>query len=62
MLQQELLFSTKGVLVQNNAIIYGLTLYLGLYNYPSSHTDDVIYCKSMDKTQFRNIWIKKTVI
>jgi hypothetical protein len=42
MLQQELLFSTKGVLVQNNAIIYGLTLYLGLYNYPSSHTDDVI--------------------
>jgi hypothetical protein len=58
MLQQELLFSTKGVLVQNNAIIYGLTLYLGLYNYPSSHTDDVISLQGC-KTQFRNIWIRK---
>jgi hypothetical protein len=46
MLQQELIVFHKGVLVQNT-IIYGLTLYLGLYNYPSSHTDDVI-STSMD--------------
>lgn len=50
----------NGVLVQNNATINGLTLYIGLHNYPSAHGDDVIHLQDHgNKTQFRNIWIRK---
>lgn len=50
----------NGVLVQNNETINGLTLYVGLHNYPSSHGDDVISLQDHDsKNQFRNIWIRK---
>jgi hypothetical protein len=50
----------NGVLVQNNATISGLTLYIGLHNYPSPHGDDVIALQEHGcKTQFRNIWIRK---
>ena len=50
----------NGVLVQNNTTINGLTLYIGLHNYPSSHGDDVISLQDHDsKNQFRNIWIRK---
>lgn len=50
----------NGVLVQNNTTINGLTLYIGLHHYPSSHGDDVISLQDHDnKTQFRNIWIRK---
>lgn len=50
----------NGVLVQNNVTINGLTLYIGLHNYPSAHGDDVISLQDHgNKTQFRNIWIRK---
>lgn len=50
----------NGVLVQNNTTINGLTLYIGLHNYPSAHGDDVISLQDHDsKNQFRNIWIRK---
>lgn len=50
----------NGVLVQNNATINGLTLYIGLHNYPNSHGEDVIKLQDHgNRTQFRNIWIRK---
>ncbi len=49
----------NGVLVQNNSTIAGLTLYIGLHNYPEAHGDDVIHLQDHNnKTQFRNIWIR----
>ncbi len=50
----------NGVLVQNNATINGNTYYIGLHNYPSAHGDDVISLQDHNnKTQFRNIWLRK---
>ncbi len=50
----------NGVLVQNNSTINGNTYYIGLHDYPSAHGDDVISLQDHDnKTQFRNIWIRK---
>ncbi len=50
----------NGVLVQNNTVINGITYYTGLHNYPSAHGDDVITLQDHgNKTQFRNIWIRK---
>ena len=50
----------NGVLVQNNATINGITYYVGLHDYPSAHGDDIIFLQDHgNKTQFRNIWIRK---
>jgi hypothetical protein len=50
----------NGVLIQNNTTINGLTLYIGLHNYPEAHGEDVISLQDHgNKTQFRNIWIRK---
>lgn len=50
----------NGVLIQNNVTINGLTLYIGLHNYPAAHGEDVISLQDHDcKTQFRNIWIRR---
>lgn len=50
----------NGVVVQNNTTINGLTLYVGLHNYPEAHGDDVISLQDHgNKTQFRNVWIRK---
>lgn len=50
----------NGVVVQNNTTILGLTLYIGLHNYPEAHEDDVIRLQDHgNPTQFRNIWIRK---
>ena len=50
----------NGVLVQNNVTINGITYYIGLHNYPEAHGDDVISLQDHgNKTQFRNIWIRK---
>ncbi len=50
----------NGVVVQNNTTINGLTQYIGLHDYPSSHGDDVISLQDHgNKTQFRNIWLRK---
>ncbi|SDE63062.1 protein of unknown function [Pricia antarctica] len=50
----------NGVLVQNNTTINGNTYYIGLHNYPSAHGDDVISLQDHgNKTQFRNIWLRK---
>lgn len=50
----------NGVVVQNNATINGLTLYIGLHNYPAAHGEDVISLQDHScKTQFRNIWIRR---
>lgn len=50
----------NGVLVQNNATINGLTQYIGLHDYPEAHGNDVIALQDHgNKTQFRNIWVRK---
>ena len=50
----------NGVVVQNNTTINGLTLYMGLHNYPESHGEDVISHQDHGcKTQFRNIWLRR---
>ena len=50
----------NGVLIQNNVTITGLTNYIGLHTYPEAHGDDVISLQDHNnKTQFRNIWIRK---
>lgn len=50
----------NGVLIQNNTTINGLTLYIGLHHYPAAHGDDVIHLQDHgNKTQFRNIWLRK---
>lgn len=50
----------NGVLVQNNATINGLTLYIGLHNYAETHGEDVISLQDHgNKNQFRNIWLRK---
>ena len=50
----------NGVLVQNNTVINGITYYIGLHDYPSAHGDDVISLQDHgNKTQFRNIWLRK---
>ncbi|MFS0488990.1 DUF1080 domain-containing protein [Leadbetterella byssophila] len=50
----------NGVLVQNNVTINGLTLYIGLHNYPEAHGEDVISLQDHgNKTQFKNIWIRR---
>lgn len=50
----------NGVLVQNNVTINGLTLYIGVHHYPDAHGEDVISLQDHgNKTQFRNIWIRR---
>ena len=50
----------NGVLVQNNTTILGLTNYIGLHMYPEAHGEDVIHLQDHgNKTQFRNIWIRR---
>lgn len=50
----------NGVLVQNHSVINGNTYYIGLHDYPEAHGDDVISLQDHgNKTQFRNIWIRK---
>ena len=50
----------NGVVVQNDATIHGLTLYIGLHNYPEAHGEDVIALQDHGtKVQFRNIWIRR---
>lgn len=50
----------NGVVVQDNTTINGLTLYIGLHNYPESHGEDVISLQDHgNKNQFRNIWLRK---
>lgn len=50
----------NGVLVQNNTTILGLTNYIGLHMYPEAHGDDIIALQDHgNKTQFRNIWLRK---
>ncbi|MEO2073348.1 MAG: DUF1080 domain-containing protein [Zunongwangia sp.] len=50
----------NGVVVQNNTTIQGLTLYIGLHNYPEAHEEDVIALQDHGtKVQFRNIWVRK---
>ncbi len=50
----------NGVVIQNNTTINGLTLYIGLHNYPEAHGEDVISLQDHgNKTQYRNIWLRK---
>ena len=50
----------NGVLVQNNTTILGLTLYIGVHQYPEAHGEDVIHLQDHgNKTQFKNIWIRR---
>ncbi|MGB3775562.1 MAG: DUF1080 domain-containing protein [Leeuwenhoekiella sp.] len=50
----------NGVVVQNDVTITGLTQYIGLHDYPEAHGDDVISLQDHgNKTQFRNIWVRK---
>ncbi|SDB35282.1 protein of unknown function [Flavobacteriaceae bacterium MAR_2010_188] len=50
----------NGVVVQNNATIHGLTLYIGLHDYPTSHGEDIIALQDHGTAaQFRNIWIRR---
>lgn len=50
----------NGVVVQNNATIHGLTLYIGLHDYPESHGEDFIALQDHGTpAQFRNIWIRR---
>ena len=50
----------NGVVVQNHATIHGLTLYIGLHNYPESHGEDVISLQDHGTpVQFRNIWVRR---
>ena len=50
----------NGVLIQNNVTITGLTVYIGLHMYPKPHGEDVISLQDHgNKTQFRNIWIRR---
>ena len=50
----------NGVLVQNHSTINGITYYVGLHDYPEAHGDDVISLQDHgNKTQFRNIWVRK---
>lgn len=50
----------NGVLVQNHSVINGITYYIGLHDYPEAHGEDVISLQDHgNKTQFRNIWIRR---
>lgn len=50
----------NGVVVQNNTTINGNTYYIGLHNYPEAHGEDVISLQDHgNKTQYRNIWLRK---
>ncbi|MCM4155694.1 DUF1080 domain-containing protein [Gramella sp. AN32] len=50
----------NGIVVQNDATIHGLTLYIGLHNYPEPHGEDVIALQDHGtKVQFRNIWLRR---
>ena len=50
----------NGVVVQHNSSIQGLTLYIGLHDYPEAHGEDVIALQDHGtKVQFRNIWVRK---
>lgn len=50
----------NGVVVQHNTSIQGLTLYIGLHNYPEAHGEDVIALQDHGTpVQFRNIWVRK---
>ncbi|MGL4631513.1 MAG: 3-keto-disaccharide hydrolase [Leadbetterella sp.] len=50
----------NGVVVQNNTTIGGLTLYIGLHNYPEAHGEDVFHLQDHgNKVQYRNIWVRR---
>ena len=50
----------NGVVVQDHATIAGLTLYIGLHNYPEAHGEDVISLQDHGNlNRFRNIWIRR---
>ena len=49
----------NGVVVQHNSSIQGLTLYIGLHDYPEAHGEDVISLQDHGtRVQFRNIWLR----